>query len=76
VAAVFDVKVKDKDVAATCHDSPESRAHTDGMQCSAWPGLDQRRAGCGCNAMEWDGILREGKRRHLLSGGDGEPAEQ
>ena len=47
--------------------------HTGGMQCSAWPGLDQRRAGYGCDGMEWDGILRKGKRRHLLPVGMANP---
>jgi hypothetical protein len=45
--------------------------HKGGMQCSAWPGPDQRRAGYGCDGMGW--ILREGKRRHLLLVGTANP---
>jgi hypothetical protein len=49
--------------------------HKGGMQCSVWPGPDQRRAGYGCDGMGWDGMdFARGEAEASPAGGDGEPA--
>lgn len=55
MAVVFDVKVKDKDVAATCHDSPESRPHKP-TACSAVHGLGLISGVQAVGAMRWNGM--------------------
>jgi hypothetical protein len=55
VAVVFDVKVKDKDVAATCHDSPKSRPHKP-TACSAVHSLGLISGVQAVGAMRWDGM--------------------
>jgi hypothetical protein len=72
VAAVFDVKVKGNEVASRLTRFPTLTK----AACSAVHGLGliSGAQAMGATRMGWNGILRYAKRRHLLSGGDGEPA--